>query len=482
MVGTHTEFPSTDFAITSVNVPDRLDLREVDDRKQQDEESHYARASIGSALRMWSRRFLPYLVLAAVLGLGGTWLANERETLKESRVAQRLSAVLHIPVTIQDSHLRTTPAPGLVLTGVDLGGQVRLGEIVLEFTAPNLWQAVMSGRRRWGDVVISSSTLNLDQANQMLKWLGSLSQLVPDSVTRVRFAQVRFIGTGLLPDRYEASTRRESTGQFTTVTLRRLDTSTATMQLQITPDPAGGPSSFQCDASEWQPPFTPKTAWSEFIASGHISGTGVEIEKFTLGSAFGAVEGQLSVRRQQQGSPAWVATGQLSTVGIDIATVIQQVAIPPKPAGDIAAAEPAAVFNAPMAGAAAIEAVMAGGGATPEDALASLVAEGQIKVRSAELNGINLGYAASRPSANSVGTGASTRFTHFESSFAAGSSGVRFSKINGLAGALSTHGEIAVSPDLRLDGLLHVDLGGSRIQAPLRIHVRGTVAHPEFGR
>src|SRR5271169_3027771 len=140
MVGTHTEFPSTDFAITSVNVPDRLDLREVDDRKQQDEESHYAR---GSVVRVWSRRLLPYLIVAAVLGLVGSWLAKQREALAAGHLSQRLSAVLRVPVTIQDSHLRTTPAPALVLTGVDLGGQVRFSEIALEFTAPNLWQAVM---------------------------------------------------------------------------------------------------------------------------------------------------------------------------------------------------------------------------------------------------------------------------------------------------------------------------------------------------
>ena len=63
MVGTHSEFPSTDFAITSVNVPDRLDQREVDDRKLQDEASFYARRRWRSALRIWSRRLLPYLML-----------------------------------------------------------------------------------------------------------------------------------------------------------------------------------------------------------------------------------------------------------------------------------------------------------------------------------------------------------------------------------------------------------------------------------
>jgi hypothetical protein len=168
----------------------------------------------------------------------------------------------------------------------------------------------------------------------------------------------------------------------------------------------------------------------------------------------------------------------LSTVGIDIPTVIQQ-------ASGVAvstAANAPAPGAGPMSGTAAIDATLVGGGSTLEEALAGLLADGEVTVRSAALNGINLGFAASRPSFNSSGAGATTRFTQFKSSFVAGSSGILFRKIHGLAGALSTRGEVSVAPNLALDGLLHVDLGGSRIQAPLRIHVRGTLTHPQFGR
>lgn len=472
----HTDSPSTDFAITSVDVPDRLDQREVDDRRQQDEASVYARQ--GFAVLRWWRRLLPYVVLLAVLGLAGVWLAAQRENLAAGRIAQSLSSALHVPVHVQDSRLQTTPAPALVLTGVDLGGQVRFDEVTLEFTAPSLWQAVMSGQRRWGDIVIPAITLNFDQANQLLTWLASLDRAVPDSVTRVRIAQLRFAGSGLLPDRYEAVTRRDPSGQFTSVKMRRLD-GPGSLQLQFTPDRAGGAVALQCDAADWQPPFAPKTAWSELIATGHVGAGGIDLDKFTLGSAFGAFEGQLSVRRQSGGAAAWTADGQLSTVGIDLPTFIQQISNPGKP-------PPEATENVaatPMSGTASIDAMFKGAGATPEEALGSLVAAGEIKVRSAMLNGINLGYAASRPtSGGSTNNAAFTRFTRFEASFVSGSSGVSFRNIHGSAGALATRGDLMVSRELALDGQLHVNLGGSRIQAPLRIHVRGTVEHPQFGR
>ena len=475
MAGPRTEFPSTDFAITSVNVPDRLDLREVDDRKQQDEASLYARRS--PLLRIWFRRVLPYLLLLALLGLAANWLSEQRETLASGRLAQSLSAALHVPVHIADSRLRTTPAPALVVTGVDLGGKVRLDEVALEFTAPSLWQALMSGQRRWGDIVVSSASLNFDQAGQLLTWLGSLDQVVPNSVTKVRFAQVTFPGSGLLPERYEAVTRRDPTGSFTSVTLRRLDTP-GSMQLQLTPDRAGGPITFQCDGADWRPPFAPHAAWTELVGSGHISPTSIDLERFTLGGPFGAIEGQLSVHRMAPS--AWMAEGRVSSVGLDVPAVILQVSKPAPVNTEAPASTPT-----PMAGTAAIEALLKGTGTTPEEALAHLVAAGQLKVRSAVLNGINLGYAASRPSTNSAGSAASTRFTLLETSFTTGATGpgsVVFRDIHATAGALSTRGEVVVAPDLTLDGLLHVNLGGTRVQAPLRIRVRGDVLHPQFVR
>ena len=490
MPGRRTEFPSSDFAITSVNVGDRLDQRELDDRKQQDE-ALYSTRGWGSAIRIGARRLLPYLLLAAIIVLAARWLAEQRQALGAKRIAQQLSTALHVPVQIQDTRFQTTPAPAVVLIGVDLGGQLRLDEVTLQFTAPNLWRALMSGQHRWGDVVISPATINFDQANQLLTWLASLDRAVPDSVTKVRFAELRFAGSRLLRDRYEAVTRREPSGEFTTVLIRRLD-SPGTMQLQVTPDRAGGPIAFQCDAADWQPPFAPRTAWTEAIAAGHASAKGLEIEKFTLGSAFGAIEGHMAVRQEGQGS-AWPAKGQISSVGIDLPTIVQQIAKSEHPPADDQkldqkhpAGEAEQNVATPISGTASVDAALSGTGTSLEEALEQVVAAGEIKVRNAALNGINLGYAATRPSSVSSRNGpidtASTRFTHLGASFVAGSSGVLLRNIQGVAGALSTSGEITVTPELALDGLLHVNLGGARVQAPLRIHVRGTVMRPQFGR
>jgi hypothetical protein len=472
MASMHTEMPNTDFVITTVNIPDRLDQREVDDRKQEEEESaHYA---WGSNLRAWARRLTPYLVLLVVVVAAGTWLSNEREALTAGRISQRLSSALQIQVRIQDSHLRTAPAPALVLTGVDLGSRLHLDEIDLQFTAPSLWKAVVSGQRRWGDVVISPTSLSLDQAKMVLGWIGMLDEAVPPSVTKVRFQELTFAGSRLLPDRYEAFTRREANGKFSSVTLRRTDIP-GTMQILFTPDAAATSITFQCDAADWQPPFVPRTNWSEFLASGRISDAGLDVEKFSLGSGFGGFEGQLSVHRRDHGTPAWLASGSISSVGVDLATLVQQISTRLTPT------EETRNQNPPISGTVAIEAALVGGADSLEGALGDLAADGQAKVRSAALNGINLGFAASRPNTSGAGHGGQTRFSEFSAQFIASAHALTLRQIHGVAGAMSARGEVTVGNDLSMSGLLHVDLGGSRIQAPLRIRIRGTLDHPQYG-
>jgi len=80
MVGTHSEFPSTDFAITSVNVPDRLDQREVDDRKLQTKR-RFTRGDVAIGVPDLVAPAAAYLMLLAVLGLAGSWLAEQREAM-----------------------------------------------------------------------------------------------------------------------------------------------------------------------------------------------------------------------------------------------------------------------------------------------------------------------------------------------------------------------------------------------------------------
>jgi hypothetical protein len=133
----------------------------------------------------------------------------------------------------------------------------------------------------------------------------------------------------------------------------------------------------------------------------------------------------------------------------------------------------------PFTGTAAFDVLFAGRGPSLSEAIDSTVASGPVRVRWATLHGINLGYVASRPGA---GNGGSTRFSELTGWLSAGPAGTSFQDLNGRAGALSTRGEVAVATDRRISGSLRVDLGGTRVQAPLNLQVKGNLLAPEYGR
>ena len=125
---------------------------------------------------------------------------------------------------------------------------------------------------------------------------------------------------------------------------------------------------------------------------------------------------------------------------------------------------------------------MEGKGRTPEEAVSTSVLSGHVAVRSPTLNGINLGYAATHPGAVSGTSGGSTRFSSLEAMVVASATTTQFRDIRAHAGALAAFGEVNMAPSHGLTGHLHVDLGATRVLAPIRVAVRGTVVRPEFGR
>jgi hypothetical protein len=75
-----------------------------------------------------------------------------------------------------------------------------------------------------------------------------------------------------------------------------------------------------------------------------------------------------------------------------------------------------------------------------------------------------------------------TRFTEFGGTVVASKSGVRFEETGGRAGAMVARSNFTVAPDASLAGVVRVELGGQRVQAPVSLRISGTAAQPRFGR
>ena len=250
--------------------------------------------------------------------------------------------------------------------------------------------------------------------------------------------------TKLQKDDLEGIIRRQGDGTFGAITLRGLSADT-TVSVSAPSASAEGVR-FQFDAANWRATLGPDVVWAEAHATGSATANFVEVKDFLLVGYFGSVKGTGYAAADRH----WVVTGAASGANLDIEAVLKQGRDGDK--GDSGAGRPTAA----MGGIANFELLFSGSGDRLEQAAASATAAGPFRVRWATINGVNLGYVATRPGSLS-GPGGVTRFTEVNGWMVAGPKGVLFQDLDARAGALSTRGQVMVSQDGRLSGALRRD-------------------------
>jgi|GEM_PF-767940 len=461
---------STHWAITTVNVPDRLDLQEERDRAESVEYSDGRRRDI---LRIWMKRLLMVAVIA-VIGAGVyATLAPLREETSASRVAERLTAVFKRPVQVASTDFRFSPTPRLTVRGIDAGGQFQADEVSLLINWRDLWSAIRGGNWVWSEALIAPMSVTPAQAAYIVRTLPGGARELPSKISTIRFASVRIGESRLFPDAFEGVLRRTGDGTFGALLLRPHDAEGA-VQWTFRPGrlvDGRETIDFRLNADRWMPPFGPRVRWNEVQATGRIYDNVIEVSDFTLAGFFGMTSGTVYAASDVE----WAITGIAGASNIDIESVMQTLRPGAGPATQVAVGEgpPTAVQ-----GTATMNLTITGRGPTLDDAIARSAIGGPFQIRWATLNGINLGLAASQ-GAMAAGI---TRFTEFNGLMAASSNGVRFEDTGGRAGAMAARGDFTVAPDLALAGGVRVELGAQRVQAPVSLRVRGTALEPRFSQ
>ncbi len=462
---------ATDFAITTVNVPDRLDVQEA--RARDDEMRRRRLLPDRYFISLWVKRVL----WLAVLGGLGYWLfqsvAPMRAELSAERMSERLSLAAGQPVQVQDTEIGLIPSPKYVLRSVGLPGGVAVDQVQLHVNWRDAFEALRGGQVIWGEALVPRLTITAEQALGLATFVGGLSGQLPASISTLRVGELTIKDAVVLNDRYEAVVRRDGSGRFGAVDLRALGSNgNARMVVTAGIGETGNPGlAFRVDATQWRPPLGPAVAWPDFNAEGWAEDNLILIHSFLAAGYYGAVQGTAAAAADVE----WVATAYLRGTNLDLEALLQSLRT--GVARDGGAAEAGA--RVPMQGTATLDLVGIGRGDSLAEALAGGEIFGPVQVRWAVLNGINLGYAATQGYTG----GGLTRFTELQAEVAAGGgAGLTVKNILGRAGAMTARGQFTVAPDLALDGALRVELGATRIQAPLNLRVRGTALEPRFGR
>lgn len=466
---------ATDFAITTVNVPDRLDMQEVRARADEDDDAPRRRLVFDTYwLSVWFKRIVLAALLGAIAYFGYLALLPLRDDVSAAGIAARLTQGLGQPVRVAATEFRFTPTPRLVVTGVDVGGTYQLGEVSLHFNWDDALRALRGGSWIWGEAAVAPLKLDAAQGLALLKSLDAAAAAIPPTISTVRFESIELTGMPLLPSRYEVVVRRGPDGRFTPATLSEIGIE-GRMRLTVVARADrdwGDVVEFQLDAANWALPVGLAARWGDVVATGRVRANLIEVDSYSLGGVFGVVQGLMIAARDVE----WAITGTVRAPNLDLESVLLQLR------GGATEERAKGQSAVPLHGTAVLSLLVAGRGDTLSQAIDQSVAAGPLQVRWATLNGINLGYAATRGGVAAGTGGGITRFSELEASVALRRAGLTVSDIRGRAGAMATRGQIQVAPDLGLSGALRVDLGAQRVQAPLNVRVRGTALQPQFGR
>jgi hypothetical protein len=456
-----------DFAITTVNVPDRLDAQEVRARASVDSAPpsvrRFRRVDLGPAIR-W---LLALAVLGAVVW-GAVRLAGPlRAAMSPRGVEGQIAEALNVPVSVRATDLHFLPSPRLVVTDVLAHGGLRLPEITVNFNWRDVARGLQTSTWVLGEARIAPVELTGEQALMLLQSVRRASRLSA-AVSTIRFESVGFADVALLPGRYEAVVRR-GVGQqdFEAVSVKRLD-GAGQMELEVRPAPtADGRATFRLFASQWLPAAGPAVSWNEATAQGDFRADQLKVDSFSVGARFGNLNGTALLERDARG---WRLSGNVRSADVSVEELIRYLTTP---AGSEAAPTPG-----PLRGTARIDLALAGSGPTAREALQGATASGPVSVSGATLAGINLGLAATQGSAGAAG--GMTRLTDLDLEMIGSAEGLEVRNLAGRAGGLRVRGGFAVDRKLQLRGSIRSEVSSPRGVAAADVRLGGTVAAPTY--
>ena len=158
--GARSEPPQPDSAITTIDIPSRLDAQSIRALKSDD----YQRASrfsiSRSVVEIWLRRIL----LAAVAG-AVVWLAFQvvGAHLGKQAIAQRISVATGLPVTMAERELIWLPTPAIRLLDLRIGSGFRVSEVTVGYSWDALAQAI-NRRDLLPEATVAPMQLSAEQA------------------------------------------------------------------------------------------------------------------------------------------------------------------------------------------------------------------------------------------------------------------------------------------------------------------------------
>jgi len=388
--------------------------------------------------------FLIFIVLLIGGGIGYLYFMPIDKLVIESLATVRLG----LPVKVGTAKFEPFP-PQLKLT------DVRIDDIVLpRVTAVPDPGSLAADKKIWNSIDVAGATITLQQAQKLIAaGLREPPAGVSVTVQRVRVIGLNVTGTpvALPPMDVTALLAADGIVKQAAFTLPE-----GKAQLTLAQEEKGWSVDFESRGVTW--PLGPKTAWESLRAKGIAKEDGIRFESIALTHFGGTATGSGDVFW----TGGWKFGGTIDIGGMETGSITQ------------------AYYNAtPVSGTVdgnKMKVTMSA------QSLAQLIEstqiEGSVVVNKPAVNNIDLARSGQ---AGAITPG-NTRFSDFAADLNTSGAKVQIKNIRANSGLLSVTGEVGVSADKNLSGILNIELGIASNRSKSAMKVGGTPADPKLSK
>lgn len=363
-------------------------------------------------------------------------------------IEARASAWLGQPVSVGEVHFSLTPRPGIVLDGVQTGGErgVAIGSVRV---VPSLL-SLFGNKWRVGTVVLQRSAI--DQ-RAILALLDPRKAPVSDAVKiekiAVEGATLSFAGMAV--EDVSGSIALTPEANIEEIDLRTGDGS---LRLTVLPQPKSG-LKLSLTSTGWRLPWRGGVPVDSIAAEGLLTRTALRIDKMEIRTLGGAINGSGNIDWQQQ--VALSLQGSYARVGVPrlMALVEPAVRVQGEVSGKISLRASAVSFDS-------LGRALSGGGSFSLDR--------------GTLDGFDL-VEAVRSRSEAPIRGGSTKLEEFGGNISLDGGAWKLSGLRGNSGVMSTSGYLNQTGG-KVDGVMDVQLRGSANQVNVPVVISGTLADP----
>jgi hypothetical protein len=363
-------------------------------------------------------------------------------------IEKLITASIGEPVRIRDLRASAWPKPHLILEEVAIGslGDITAREVLVYPAILSLWH----DKKTIDTIAIDGLVISHESLLRPVNWLTKTQQQQKFEVSDIAFKEVSIKIPEMEVPSFNASISLNESGAFETATL-------SANNINVDIAPAGSGLAVSIEAQDWQLPIGVPLVFDTLSAKGTVAD-----QQLTLNSIEGMLYGgSMKAHMHANWGNEWRAAGNVELAKIDLGQ-----------------ASPDISELVHLKGRLYAKADISASGDRPDLLMANPSIQAQFEAEQGEIGGLDLARAA----AGRQQVGGVTRYEQFSGNWVLKDKHYQLSQLALLAGSMTAHGDISISPQQDLSGKVQTRLDLNSRQLQGRFSLSGKLGNVRISR